>query len=44
MSDVDPGDEQLTVRRTFDAPHERLFRAFTEPDELEQWFPPGNHP
>lgn len=33
-------DNQLTVRRTFDAPRERVWQAFTDPDELEQWFVP----
>ncbi|MDJ1434695.1 SRPBCC domain-containing protein [Halostagnicola sp. A-GB9-2] len=32
--------EHLTIRRTFDAPRERVWRAFTDPDELEQWFVP----
>ncbi|MFC6964178.1 SRPBCC family protein [Halocatena marina] len=33
-------DTTLTLRRTFDAPRERVWRAFTDPDELEQWFVP----
>lgn len=33
-------DDQLTIRRTFDAPRERVYRAFTDPDELAQWFVP----
>lgn len=33
-------DDRLTIRRTFDAPRERVYRAFTDPDELEQWFVP----
>lgn len=33
-------ENQLTIRRTFDAPRERVYRAFTDPDELEQWFVP----
>lgn len=32
--------EQLTIQRTFDAPRERVWRAFTDSDELEQWFVP----
>ena len=32
----------LNVRRTFDAPRERVFRAWTDPRVLEQWWgPPG---
>ncbi len=33
-------DNQLTVRRTFDAPRERVWRAFVDPDEFAQWFVP----
>lgn len=33
-------ENRLTLRRTFDAPRERVYRAFTNPDELEQWFVP----
>lgn len=41
MTDVESSDEnQLTVRRTLDAPLERVWRAFTDPDEFEQWFVP----
>jgi uncharacterized protein YndB with AHSA1/START domain len=32
--------EQLTIRRSFDAPRQRVWRAFTDPDELERWFVP----
>ncbi|MGO8969934.1 MAG: SRPBCC family protein [Myxococcaceae bacterium] len=34
---------RLLVRRTIDAPAERLFRAWTEPDQLVKWWgpPPG---
>lgn len=38
--DVETTDTSLTVQRTFDAPRERVFRAFTDPDELAQWFVP----
>jgi uncharacterized protein YndB with AHSA1/START domain len=31
----------LVVRRTIDAPAERLFRAWTEPEQLLQWWGPG---
>lgn len=31
-------DDQLVLRRTFDAPRERVWRAFTDPDELAQWY------
>jgi uncharacterized protein YndB with AHSA1/START domain len=30
----------LSVRRSYAADRERVFRAFTDPDELTQWFSP----
>lgn len=38
---VETGDRHLTVQRTFDAPLSRVFSAFTDPEELEQWYAPG---
>jgi uncharacterized protein YndB with AHSA1/START domain/predicted enzyme related to lactoylglutathione lyase len=32
----------LTIRRTFAAPRERVFAAFTDPGILRRWFGPGN--
>ncbi|ROO83269.1 uncharacterized protein YndB with AHSA1/START domain [Actinocorallia herbida] len=31
---------QLIVSRVFDAPRELVYRAFTDPDQLAQWFGP----
>ncbi len=40
MTEIETSNTSLTIRRTFDASRERVFRAFTDPDELEQWFVP----
>ncbi|WP_254532853.1 SRPBCC family protein [Natrinema gelatinilyticum] len=39
-TDTEAADDRLTIRRTFDAPRERVYRAFTEPEEVERWFGP----
>lgn len=31
---IETDETSLTIRRTFDAPRKRVYRAFTEPDEL----------
>jgi uncharacterized protein YndB with AHSA1/START domain len=32
----------IEISRTFDAPRELVYRAFTDPDQIAQWFgPPG---
>lgn len=38
-----PADRQIVMTRTFNAPRETVFRAFTEPDLVKQWLsgPPG---
>lgn len=30
----------LTITRTFSAPRERVFAAWTEPEQIKQWFGP----
>lgn len=40
--EIETGENHLTIRRTFDAPRERVFRAFTEPEEVEKWLGPGS--
>jgi uncharacterized protein YndB with AHSA1/START domain len=37
---AEPGVLQILTSRTFDAPRELVFRAFTEPDLLVQWLGP----
>ncbi|MCX4470872.1 SRPBCC domain-containing protein [Micromonospora sp. NBC_01655] len=32
--------ETLVITRVFDAPRELVYRAFTDPDQLAQWFGP----
>lgn len=43
MSDAKPAattDEQVLITRIFEAPRERVFRAWTDPDELAAWYGP----
>jgi uncharacterized protein YndB with AHSA1/START domain len=37
-----PADRQVRIERIFDAPRERVWRAFTEPDLVAQWWGRGN--
>jgi uncharacterized protein YndB with AHSA1/START domain len=44
MSDSTPvaaADQQVLVTRIFDAPRERVFRAWTDPDQVAAWFGPA---
>ena len=34
--------EQVLVTRVFDAPRERVFRAWTDPDDVAAWFGPDH--
>lgn len=36
------GDRELRIERTFDAPREKIWRAFTERDLITQWWGRGN--
>jgi uncharacterized protein YndB with AHSA1/START domain len=36
----DTPDQELVLTRVFDAPRELVYRAFTDPDQLAQWFGP----
>ena len=42
MSDLkvvaDPGTHEIVITRTFDAPRELVFKAFTDPDAVRQWW------
>lgn len=37
------GETALVVRRTLAAPRERVFRAWTQPEELKRWSAPGDY-
>ena len=43
MSDPTPAtaaDQEVLITRIFDAPRERVFRAWTDPDEVAAWYGP----
>jgi uncharacterized protein YndB with AHSA1/START domain len=45
MSDSTPAvaaDQGVLITRIFDAPRERVFKAWTDPDEVATWFGPGH--
>jgi uncharacterized protein YndB with AHSA1/START domain len=35
-------DQQVLITRVFEAPRERVFRAWTDPDEVAAWYGPAN--
>lgn len=37
---AEPGKQEASIIRTFDAPRERLFRAYTDPKLIPQWWGP----
>jgi uncharacterized protein YndB with AHSA1/START domain len=44
MTDPTPvaaAEQEVLVTRVFDAPRERVFRAWTEPDQVAAWFGPA---
>jgi uncharacterized protein YndB with AHSA1/START domain len=44
MNDPAPSatDQQVLITRIFEAPRERVFRAWTDPDEVSAWFGPAH--
>src|SRR3981081_4603539 len=34
---IEPGKQELTITRVFDAPRELVFKAFTDPKLVSQW-------
>jgi uncharacterized protein YndB with AHSA1/START domain len=37
---VEPGKQELTIEREFDAPRELVFKAYTDPELIKQWLGP----
>src|SRR5215213_27355 len=35
-------DQQVLITRMFEAPRERVFRAWTDPDEVASWYGPAH--
>jgi uncharacterized protein YndB with AHSA1/START domain len=35
-----PADQEVLITRIFEAPRERVFRAWTDPDEVAAWYGP----
>jgi uncharacterized protein YndB with AHSA1/START domain len=42
MSDSSAGANTVRIERTIHAPPERVFRAFLDPDLIQQWMTPGD--
>jgi uncharacterized protein YndB with AHSA1/START domain len=40
---IEPGKQELFITRDFDAPRELVFKAFTDPKLMEQWFGPREY-
>lgn len=39
---IEPGKQEVVVTRTFDAPRDLVFRIYTDPNLLPQWWGPGD--
>jgi uncharacterized protein YndB with AHSA1/START domain len=40
---IEPGKQELFITRDFDAPRELVYRAFTDPKLVAQWFGPRDY-
>jgi uncharacterized protein YndB with AHSA1/START domain len=40
---IEPGKQELTITREFDAPRALVFKAFTDPKLVAQWFGPRKY-
>ena len=41
--EIEPGKQELTITRVFDAPRELVFKAFTDPKLFAQWWGPRKY-
>ncbi|QLG60254.1 SRPBCC domain-containing protein [Halorarum salinum] len=39
-TEIETSERSLTVQRRFDAPRERVREAWTDPDQVDQWWGP----
>ncbi|WP_247003414.1 SRPBCC family protein [Halosolutus gelatinilyticus] len=40
---ADPDDQSIVITRVFDAPRERVFEAYTDPDLIPEWWAPRRY-
>ena len=40
---IEPGKQEITITRIFEAPRELVFKAFTDPKVVAQWFGPREY-
>ncbi|AHG01736.1 hypothetical protein HALLA_00160 (plasmid) [Halostagnicola larsenii XH-48] len=40
-AEIETSERQMTIRRTFDAPRDRVFDAWTNPDQVDSWWGPN---
>ena len=40
---AEPGKQEITIRRVFDAPRELVFRAHLDADAIRQWWGPAKY-
>lgn len=40
---IEPGKQEITITRVFDAPRELVFEAFTDPKVVGKWFGPREY-
>ena len=39
---AEPGTHEIVITRSFDAPHDLVFMAFTDPDAVSLWWGQGD--